>query len=112
MSQNDLPRAEALAERALQDLREESASFRAGIYHALGDTYRRHARWEEAKACYLRVPTLIHAPEFRIQAAAQSVHVFGALADLELRQGRLRSAGELLAQGAGGHPATGELGSR
>jgi LuxR family maltose regulon positive regulatory protein len=92
--QNDLDGAEGLARRALPDLRDESASFRASIHHALGDTYRRNGRWEEAKACYLRVPTFLHAPEYRVQEAVQSVHVYGALADLELEQGRLRAAGE------------------
>jgi LuxR family transcriptional regulator, maltose regulon positive regulatory protein len=92
--QNDLTRAEAYADQALRDLREESNSFRATIYHALGDTYRRNGRWAEAKACYLKAPTAIDAPEYRIQAAVQAVHVFGALADLELEQGRLRDAGE------------------
>jgi LuxR family maltose regulon positive regulatory protein len=92
--QNDLDGAEGLARQALPDLRDESASFRASIHHALGDTYRRHGRWEDAKACYLRVPTFIQAPEYRVQEAVQSVHVYGALADLELEQGRLRAAGE------------------
>ena len=48
--QNDLSRAEAFADQALRDLREESNSFRAIIYHALGDTYRRNGRWEDAKS--------------------------------------------------------------
>ncbi len=90
--QNDLARAETLAHQALPDLREESHSFRASIYHALGDTYRRNGRWEEAKVCYLKVSTFTHAPEYRVQLAVQSVHVFGALADLELQQGRLQNA--------------------
>lgn len=90
--QNDLARAERYADQALRDLREESLSFRAGIYHALGDTYRRHGRWEEAKACYLTVLSFAHAPGFHVQTVVQSAHVFGALADLELRQGRLRNA--------------------
>jgi LuxR family maltose regulon positive regulatory protein len=92
--QNDLAQAEVLADRALRDLRDESGAFRAAIYHALGDTYRLNARWEEAKACYLQVSASTRAPEYRIQAAMQAVHVFGALADLELRQGHLRNAGD------------------
>jgi LuxR family maltose regulon positive regulatory protein len=86
--QNDLARAETYADRALQDLPKEDHTFRAVIHHALGDTYRRNGRWEEASACYLKVLDLIHAPAFRIR----SVHVFGALADLELQQGRLRDS--------------------
>jgi LuxR family maltose regulon positive regulatory protein len=86
--QNDLAWAEAYADRALQDLPEEDHAFRAAIYHALGDTYRRNGRWEEARVSYLRVLDLVYTPSFRIR----SVHVFGALADLELQQGRLRDA--------------------
>ncbi len=90
--QNDVAQAEVLAYQALPDLREESLSFRASIYHALGDSYRRNGRWEEAKACYLKVPRVIDVPGFHLQAVIQSAHVFGALADLELLQGRLRNA--------------------
>ena len=86
--QNDLARAETYADRALQELPEEDHTFRAAIHHALGDTYRRNGHWEEARANYLKVLELVHEPAFRIR----SMHVFGALADLELRQGRLRDA--------------------
>ncbi|HSJ58833.1 MAG TPA: LuxR C-terminal-related transcriptional regulator [Anaerolineae bacterium] len=86
--QNDLARAEALADRALQALPEEDVAFRPGVYGALGDTYRRHARWEEARACYLKLLDFGHTPVFRVEA----VHVYGALADLALRQGGLREA--------------------
>ena len=48
--QNDLPQAELYADLALRDLREEDSSFRADTYHALGDTYRGHGRWSEARA--------------------------------------------------------------
>jgi LuxR family maltose regulon positive regulatory protein len=85
---NDLGRAEALADRALQDLPEDDLRYRPGIFAALGDTYRRAARWDDAKACYLRVVSFPPTPTLRIG----SVHVFGALADLALRQGRLREA--------------------
>lgn len=90
--QNDLAQAKVLADQALPDLREESASFRASVYHALGDTYRRNGRWDEAKASYLKVPSITAAPGFRVQFLVQGTHVFGALADLELRLGRLRNA--------------------
>ncbi|MGH2544366.1 MAG: LuxR C-terminal-related transcriptional regulator [Ardenticatenaceae bacterium] len=89
---NDLAGAERYADQALRDLREESLSFRASVYHALGDTYRRNGRWEEASECYLKVLSFTHTPGFRLQSLVQGAHVFGALADLELRQGRLRNA--------------------
>jgi LuxR family transcriptional regulator, maltose regulon positive regulatory protein len=86
--QNDLGQAQTLADRALRDLRQESLSFRASIYHALGDTNRRHGRWQDAKAYYLKVLSFTDSPGFPVQSA----HVYGALADLELRQGHLRAA--------------------
>jgi LuxR family maltose regulon positive regulatory protein len=58
------------------------------IYGALGDSYRQNGRWEEAKAWYLKALGFPAAPVIRVESA----HVFGALADLELRQGRLRDA--------------------
>jgi LuxR family maltose regulon positive regulatory protein len=88
--QNDLARAETFADQAFQDLPDEDHFFRAIIYGSLGDTYRRNGRWEEAKECYLRLLDFIHVPAFRLQ----SVHVFGALADLDLRQGHLRDAAD------------------
>ncbi len=86
--QNDLARAESYADSAFQELPEEDHTFRALIHHALGDTYRRQRRWEEARKRYLEVLNLTRAPALRIRV----VHVLGALADLEVRQGRLRSA--------------------
>ena len=86
---NDVVRAEALADQALRELPSDDLGFRLMIHGALGDTYRRNGRWEEARACYLRVLDLPHAPTVHVQSA----HVFGALADLELRRGRLRAAG-------------------
>jgi len=88
--QNDLAQAERLAERALQELPVEDRGFRPGIFGALGDTYRRNGCWREAKATYLAALEFTHAPMVRMQTA----HIFGALADLDLRQGRLRSAAE------------------
>ena len=104
--QNDLAQAEAYADRALRDLPEEDLGFRPLIYGALGDSYRQHGRWSEAKACYLKALGFPDAPVFRVESA----HMFGALADLELRQGHLQRRGRLLEQGAGGHPGSGELG--
>jgi LuxR family maltose regulon positive regulatory protein len=86
--QNDLARAEALADQALRALSDDDIGFRAGIYGALGDTYRRNGRWREAQESYLKLLDFAHAPGFRVQAA----HVYGAIADLDLRQGHLRDA--------------------
>jgi LuxR family maltose regulon positive regulatory protein len=86
--QNDLDRAESYAGQALTGLPEEDTAFRFGIYGALGDTYRRNGLWKKAKEWYLKGLDFTHAPEIRFQSA----HVFGALADLELRQGHLQSA--------------------
>lgn len=87
--QHDLAGAERYADQALRDLPEkDDLGFRPDIYGALGDTYRHYGRWAEAKACYLKVLDFPHASDFRIE----SVHLFGALADLDLRQGHLREA--------------------
>jgi LuxR family maltose regulon positive regulatory protein len=86
--QNDLQRAQALASQALQFLAEDDLDFRAGIYGSLGDTYRRNSLWKEAKNSYLKLLDFTDAPAFHMQA----VHVYGALADLELRQGHLQKA--------------------
>ncbi|RMF82391.1 MAG: hypothetical protein D6737_01795 [Chloroflexi bacterium] len=86
--QNDLTQAETFANRALQDLPRDDLDFRAGIHGALGDTYRRNGRWQEAQAAYLQLLDYSDAPAFRVLA----VHVYGALADLELRRGQLREA--------------------
>lgn len=89
--QNDLAQAEMQADRALRDLREEDRAYRTDIYHALGDTYRANGHWAEAKAAYLKVLDLTHGA-YGVTGRLQSAHVFGALADLELRQGRLQEA--------------------
>ena len=86
--QNDLARAEAFAEQSLQDLSKEDYFFRSIILGSLGDTYRRNGRWEKAKQCYLDLLDFIESPLFVVQ----SVHVYGALADLYLRQGSLQEA--------------------
>src|SRR5215213_2679205 len=85
---NDLPQVQVYADRALRDLPEEDVGFRPLIYGALGDSYRQHGQWVEAKACYLKALSFPDAPFIRIESA----HVFGALADLALRQGHLREA--------------------
>jgi len=88
-AQNDIAGAEVYADHALQALSAEDRNWRPGIYATLGDAYRRNARWEEARSCYLEALAVTDSPELRFL----SVHVFGALADLALRQGRLRDAG-------------------
>ncbi len=88
--QNNVAQAEAYAEQALRDLAPENHSFRATIYHALGDSYRRIGRWDEARTCYRKVFETSHEPEGHVRSA----HVFGALADLELMRGRLDVAAD------------------
>lgn len=85
---NDLAGAEAMASQALIGLPDGELGFRPGIFVALGDTYRRNGRWDDARACYLRALDFPQAPALRVR----SMHVFGALADLALRQGHLRQA--------------------
>lgn len=87
---NDLPQAESHAEVALDTLVATDESYRYGVYGALGDTYRRNGHWAQAHKNYLLALDHSDNPEGFIQ----SVHAFGALADLELRQGRLRTAAE------------------
>lgn len=86
--ENDLARAEHLADRALRELPESDLDFLAGIYGALGDTYRRNGHWQKAQESYRKLLNYTHAPAFRVLA----VHVYGALADLSLQQGHLRDA--------------------
>ena len=87
-TENDLTRAETFADQALQELPDEDLNWRPVIYGALGDTYRRNARWEEARSCYLKALAVTDSPGLHFMSA----HVFGALADLDLRQGRLQTA--------------------
>ncbi len=85
---DEVPKAEAYAATALRDLDAGDVTFRANTHHALADTYRRHGRWSEARSQYLQVLEFGNDPAvFR-----RSAHVYGALADLELRQGHLRAA--------------------
>ena len=86
--QNQLAQAESLADTALQSLPQDDFVFRLDIYGALGDTYRKRGRWQEAQNSYVKALDFKQAPTFHVQA----VHVYGALADLYLRQGHLRKA--------------------
>jgi len=85
---NDLAQAESFAEVALDTLAPADERYRYGVYGALGDTYRRNGHWTQANEHYLLALEHADNPEGYIQ----SVHAFGALADLELRQGKLREA--------------------
>lgn len=86
--QNDLPQAESYAEEALQGLQLDDVAYRADIFGALGDTYRRHGMWEQARSSYLQVLNTYDGDV----APYRAPHVFGALADLDLLRGRLRAA--------------------
>ncbi len=86
--QNDVVQAETYAKLALHDLVGKDDPFLNLVYGALGDAYRRNGRWQEARQCYLNALNLLYGPAYRFH----SVHAFGALADLELRQGHLRAA--------------------
>jgi LuxR family transcriptional regulator, maltose regulon positive regulatory protein len=86
--QNELSQAEHYAAQALRDLPPADLIHRAGIFGALGDTYRANGHWGKAQESYLKLLDYSHLPAFRVQL----VHTYGALADLELRQGHLRHA--------------------
>jgi len=87
--QNNLPLAEMYASDALSGLPKDDRFYRVSIYHALGETYSRNAYWEQARDSFLKALHVVHEPSSRIR----SVHIYGALADLELRQGHLETAG-------------------
>lgn len=86
-SRNELEPAQEFAQQALKDLPQDALDLRHGIYGSLGDTYRRNGQWDQAKACYLRALESPHGLAHKFAA----VHGFGALADLELRQGKLHN---------------------
>lgn len=86
--QNDLEQAERYADAALRDLPNDDLVTRADTYQALGETYGRNGYWEEARDCYLKALAFSGDPVGRLRSA----HVHGALADLELRRGRLQAA--------------------
>ena len=72
----------------LRPATDDDYDFRAGIHGSLCDTYRANGRWEEARGWYLKTLEFTRSSVAHIQFA----NVFGALADLDLRQGRLRGA--------------------
>lgn len=90
-AQNDLAAAVSRAGLALRDLPGGDLSYRVGVYLALGDTYRRNGLWDEARHAYLNVLTINQGRMSPIRAT----RAYGALADLEVRRGRLRDAAHL-----------------
>lgn len=86
--QNDVARAEGYAGEALAQLHEEDFTFRVDTYLALGDAYRREGRWQEAEHCYRQALQMAGG----LAGEGIAGHTYGALADLELHQGRLRGA--------------------
>ncbi len=87
---NAIDQAERFADVALETLPSTDDQFRGGVWGALGDVYRRNGRWSEAKDRYLRALPHSDTPAGYVQ----SVSAYGALADLELRQGHLDRAAE------------------
>lgn len=85
---NAIDQAERFAEIALDLLPPTDDEFRGGVWGALGDVYRRNGRWGEAQDRYLRSLPHSNNPAGYVQ----SVGAYGALADLEVRQGHLHRA--------------------
>ncbi len=92
---NDIKEAETYGDQALSNLPAEDLFFRAGIYHSLGDLYRQNSRWQEARDNYRKV--LEYARDH--SASFRKAHIYGALADLDLRRGHLREAAANWKQG-------------
>ena len=84
----DLDAATYWADLSLSRLRDGDVSYRVDIYHALGDSYRAHGRWDEAEAMYRKT---LEVARGRLPAYYEP-HVYGAMADLELQRGNLRTA--------------------
>jgi LuxR family transcriptional regulator, maltose regulon positive regulatory protein len=87
---NDLSQAVSYANLALQSLPKQDVGFRPVIYSALGDAYRQHGLWEEARQSYQKALDFTHSPAMQVGSG----HAYGALADLALRQGRLQDASD------------------
>ena len=87
-SMNDLEHAEPLAERAFSDLPETDYLHRANICSALGEGYRNAGKWDQARDYYEYALDLVGDPAYQLRAT----HIYGGLADLELRQGSLKRA--------------------
>ena len=87
-SMNDLERAEPLAEQAFSDLPERDYLHRANICSALAEGYRNAGRWDQSRYYYEYALELVGDPAYFLR----STHIYGGLADLELRQGSLKRA--------------------
>jgi LuxR family maltose regulon positive regulatory protein len=85
---NDLEVAETLANKALKELPDDDVFFQSMTYIVLGDTYRKNAQWDLARNNYAQVLRFTDKPLFHQLA----VHVYGALADLDMRRGNLKQA--------------------
>jgi LuxR family maltose regulon positive regulatory protein len=88
--QNDLATAERYADQAQHELQTDDVYFRAITNGSLGDAYRLNGRWAEAQARYLGALESARNSRFPFM----TIPSLGALADLALRQGRLRQAAE------------------
>ncbi len=87
-SMNDMDRAEPLAERAFSDLPETDYLHRANICSALAEGFRNAGRWDRSRYYYEYALQLAGDPAYHLR----STHIYGGLADLELRQGSLKRA--------------------
>ncbi|MFN2180352.1 MAG: LuxR C-terminal-related transcriptional regulator [Candidatus Promineifilaceae bacterium] len=87
-SMNDLELAEPLAERAFAGLPETDYLHRANICSALAEGYRNAGKWDRSRYYYEYALELVNDPAYHLR----STHIYGGLADLELRQGNLRRA--------------------
>jgi LuxR family maltose regulon positive regulatory protein len=99
---NDLVSAERYAQNALRHLPADDHVFRAHIHHALGESYRGHRRWDDARHNYLKSLELLQRRPGNPTARLLIVHCFGALADLELRRGRMQKAAGYWSQAQAG----------
>jgi LuxR family maltose regulon positive regulatory protein len=89
---SDLAEAKRYASEALETLPVGDVDYVVNLYHALGDTCRANGRWEEATAHYLQVLDIARQEPRNPPSRLFAVHVYGAMADLELRQGHMRQA--------------------
>jgi LuxR family maltose regulon positive regulatory protein len=89
-SMNDMDRAEPLAERAFSDLPDTDYLHRANICSALAEGFRNTGRWDRSRYYYEYALQLAGDPAYHLR----STHIYGGLADLELRQGSLKRASD------------------
>ena len=89
---HDVTAAEDWAAQAFRSLPAHDFAGRAHLFHALGDSHRSAGHWAESRTNYLKVLDLARAHPTDPNCRLLSVHVYAALADLELQRGRLRDA--------------------